>query len=174
MATCGHIIGVLRGQGLDATKNNPVCLNMDAFILHNYTSPRHARIVVDEIGVGSGVLDRLRELGLRVSGFNASARPSRRNAHQFANARAQAYWNLRRLMEEGKIAIPPDDDLTEELISVRWKVNSAGRVQIEPKEDLRSRLRRSPDKADAMAMAFATLDRRERHSSERLPPMAMS
>ena len=77
-------------------------------------------------------------------------------------------------MEEGKIAIPPDEHLTEELISVRWKANSAGRVQIERKEDLRVRPRRSPDKADAMAMAFATLDRRERPSSERSPPMTMS
>ena len=48
---------------------------------------------------------------------------------------------------------PEDDHLADELCSIRWKVSSAGQIQIEPKSDLRSRLGRSPDRADAVAMA---------------------
>jgi len=41
------------------------------------------------------------------------------------------------------------------LTATRWQVNSAGKVVIEAKDALRERLGRSPDRADAVAMAFA-------------------
>jgi hypothetical protein len=119
-------------------------------------SARGPRIIVDEVGIGSGALDRLRERGFRVSGFNGGRSPtSGTPERQFANRRAESYWHLRRLLEEGRIALPRDEKLFDELAATRWKVNSTGKVQIEPKDDLRARIGRSPDRADAAAMAFA-------------------
>jgi phage terminase large subunit len=117
---------------------------------------RGPKIIVDEVGIGSGALDRLRERGFRVSGFNGGRSPTAGTPErQFANRRAESYWQLRRLLEEGRIALPRDEKLFDELAATRWKVNSTGRVQIEPKDDLRTRIGRSPDRADALAMAFA-------------------
>jgi len=60
---------------------------------------------------------------------------------------------LRKLLEEERVALPADERLFDELTATRWKANSAGKVAIEAKDALRER-RRSPDRAEAVAMAF--------------------
>jgi len=111
-------------------------------------------IVVDEVGVGAGVCDRLAEAGYWTSGFNAGRTPASGERARFLNERAASFWTLRALLEGGEIALPPDLKLWDELTATRWKVNSAGKVALEPKDDLAQRLGRSPDRADAVAMAF--------------------
>ncbi len=114
-------------------------------------------IVIDEIGIGSGIVDRLRELGFTVKGFNGGSSPKGgvRRAARFLNRRAQTFWELRQKLEAGEIALPEDEKLTDELCAIQWKITSAGKIQIEPKDELRGRLGRSPDRADAVAMAFS-------------------
>lgn len=116
--------------------------------------PDHVAMVVDEVGVGSGMLDRLRELKFDVAGFNGGRSPSSGQEGQFANLRAESFWGLRRLLGSGLIALPRDDRLFDELAGIQWRVNSSGKVQLEAKDDTRARLGRSPDRADAVAMAF--------------------
>ncbi len=111
------------------------------------------RIVVDEIGVGGGIVDRLRERGFEVTSFNGGGRPRGKGRERHLNLRAQGYWTLRRALERGEISLPPDDDLRQELVSMRWGPTSSGQIQIEAKTELRARLGRSPDKADAVSMA---------------------
>ena len=38
---------------------------------------------------------------------------------------------------------------------MRWSIRLDGKLQLEGKDELRARLGRSPDRADAVAMAFA-------------------
>ena len=54
------------------------------------------------------------------------------------------------------MALPRDDKLWDELTSIRWKADSSGKVKLEGKDDLRGRLGRSPDRADAVTMCFAS------------------
>lgn len=108
--------------------------------------------VVDTIGVGAGVADRLSELGYDVVQFNAAAAAS--EPTRFKNARAEAYWIFRELMEEGLIDLDPaDEDLANELQAIHWSIDSGGRIQIEKKDDIRKRIGRSPDRADAAVMS---------------------
>ena len=107
---------------------------------------------IDEIGVGAGVVDRLREQGYGVRGVNV-ARP----AHQkeiFANLRAEGYWRLRELFAAGDIAIPQDQQLLGELASLSYGYDSRGRILMESKDELRRRGLPSPDKADALMLSF--------------------
>lgn len=115
------------------------------------------RMTVDEPGLGGGVIDRLREQSYRVMAFNGGRKADR--PEKFANLRAEAYWHLRTLLAEGRIALLQDDELWTELLAIRWKVSSAGLIQIEGKEEIRARLGRLPDRADAVAMAFANYGR---------------
>lgn len=63
---------------------------------------------------------------------------------------------LRERFEQGEIDIDPDDDkLAAQLGSIKWGIDSRGRIKIEPKDDMRKRGLLSPDRADAMAIAFA-------------------
>ncbi len=109
-------------------------------------------VIVDEVGLGSGVLDRLKELGFHAFGFNGGS--SSADSERFANLRAESYWMLARRLEAGEVALPPDEPLTDELLAVRWRPTPEGKIRIEAKDDLRGRLGRSPDRADAVAMAL--------------------
>jgi hypothetical protein len=69
------------------------------------------------------------------------------------------YWNLRDQFFKHAIALPKDNELANELASIQFKP-FAGKdgqiIKIESKDNIRDRLGRSPDKADALALAFAS------------------
>lgn len=111
---------------------------------------------VDVVGIGAGVVDRAKELGLPVVEANAGARAN--DPERYVNARAEWFWGLRERFESGEIDIDAaDEELAYELATIRWKPDSRGRVQIESKDDMKKRLGRSPDRADAVAIAFADI-----------------
>jgi hypothetical protein len=65
-------------------------------------------------------------------------------------------WKLSERFEQGEIDIDPDDDkLAAQLGSLKWGIDSRRRINIESKDDMRKRGVLSPDRADAMAIAFA-------------------
>jgi hypothetical protein len=67
-----------------------------------------ASAVVDIPGVGGGVVDRLLELGLPVAPHWGGEVLF--DKERFVNARAEDYWRLRELFEQGEVDIDPDDD----------------------------------------------------------------
>jgi phage terminase large subunit len=85
-----------------------------------------------------------------------------KDKERFSNLRAELYWNLREALNpdlEEPIALPPDDELLMELSSVKYQIDSRGRTKLEPKEDMKKRIGRSPDRADAVVLAFAPVAR---------------
>lgn len=107
---------------------------------------------IDGIGVGAGVIDRMREQDLTVISMIASRRAN--EPVQFLNARAEWYWWLRERFERGLMDIDPnDEELAEQLASIRFKRLSSGKIQIETKDDMRRRGLSSPDRADALMLA---------------------
>ena len=115
--------------------------------------------VVDVIGVGAGVVDRLREQGYEVRAFNAGERTDARdNSGElgFSDKRSAAWWNTRELLSEGVLALPPDDLLTGDLTAPMWRVMSGGVIKVESKENVKKRLRRSTDSADAVIQIVAS------------------
>jgi hypothetical protein len=134
MTVTGHVAGVLRGHG------------------------GHA--VVDVIGIGAGVVDKLREDKQAVAAFNAGGATDwkdRSGEMLFANKRAAAWWNLRELLDPANghaVALPPDDLLTGDLTAPHWRPTSGGRIVVESKEEIRKRLGRSTDSGDAVVQAF--------------------
>lgn len=115
---------------------------------------------VDVIGIGAGVLDRLREQGARADPFTASGGTRRRDASGelgFVNVRSAAWWNLRELLDpstDPDICLPDDDLLLGDLTAPGWKVLSGGKIQVESKDDIRKRLGRSTDDGDGTVQAF--------------------
>ena len=114
------------------------------------TSPE--RVCVDEIGGGAGVVDRLKEQGYPVRGINVALRAQQEKL--FANLRAEGYWRLKELFASGEIDIPNDHQLMGKLAALRYSFDSQGRVLMESKEAMRQRGLPSPDKADALMLAF--------------------
>lgn len=118
--------------------------------------------VVDGIGVGSGVVSRLRELQHVVLSFIASAGSDARDRSGelgFVNLRAAGWWTLRERLDPSSplkpVALPPDDLLTGDLTTPRYRTVSGAAIQIESKEDIAKRLDgRSTDTGDAVVMAM--------------------
>lgn len=114
---------------------------------------RRPSLWVDEPGLGGGLIDTLRERGWEVESFNGSAKP--RDSRRFLNKRAESFWHLRRVLEAGKVALPPDDRLFEEMLASEWTISGGGQIQIAGKDLMRKELGRSPDRLDAVVIALA-------------------
>ncbi len=115
-------------------------------------------VKVDMIGVGAGVFDALAEQGQACVGVN-SAESAIYEPKKYANLRAEMWFRAREVFREqyekgGVLSIPDDPELIEELSGVRYKTKSDGRLIVEPKEDYKKRLGRSPDKGDAFVYAL--------------------
>ncbi len=119
------------------------------------------RMHVDVVGLGAGVVDRARELNsVRTIGVNGGSKASDSEKH--LNLRAEMYDGLRQRFADGDISIPDDPELISQLASLTFSYTSRGQLQIESKDRIRSSGRQSPDKADALALAFGKgVDRNE-------------
>jgi hypothetical protein len=111
---------------------------------------------VDAVGVGAGVYDNLVDQGHPAIEYQSgwAAIDSKR----FVNRRAEDYWLLREACEAGEVDLPDeteDEDLIAQLGSIKWALDSKGRIKIESKDDMRKRGLPSPDRADACIMSFS-------------------
>lgn len=74
------------------------------------------------------------------------------------NPKAEGFWHPRGFFEQHQIMIPADDDLIRDLTQMKYKViDSEGTIRMETKEEMKKRTGFSPDRADALVMAFAEL-----------------
>jgi phage terminase large subunit len=105
-------------------------------------------IKVDDSGVGGGVSDKLRKLGAKVVMVNFGARPQDKKLYTSC---ADEMWFTFPL---DKATIPDDAELIEELSGRQYSYTNDERRKIEPKEQFKKRIGRSPDKADALILAY--------------------
>ena len=115
-------------------------------------------ILVDSVGLGAGVVDRARELGLPVRGINVGETAS--GTARFTNLKAEMWWRMRDWFDSKEVKIPDDNRLIGQLCSVRYKFTSSGKIQIESKEDMMKRGLKSPDEADSFVLTMAAGARR--------------
>ena len=108
-------------------------------------------IFVDVIGIGAGVVDRLKEQHWGVIAVNVAE--SADDKEHYSNLRAELYGD--RIKQWIKTADIPNDDDFYELANIKYKFNSTGQLQIERKEDMKKRGLESPDVADALMLTFA-------------------
>ncbi len=116
-------------------------------------SAAKALVYVDVAGVGAGVYDILKTgtSGVRCTAVDNAERAT--EPERYVNKRAENYWNFRELLRTEAVALDPHDrQLAAELRAVKFLIKK-GRVQIEEKAEIKKRLKRSPDRADAIVLA---------------------
>lgn len=123
-------------------------------------TPFRARLKVvnvDSAGIGYNFGLHLRDQGFPVELINVGQSP--RDGERYRNHKAEAYWGLRMRFAAGDIAIGSNtlgrERLTTQLTGIRYKLNPRGQVEIETKDDARKRGVKSPDRAEALMLAFA-------------------
>lgn len=147
---------------------------------------RPASICVDIIGIGAGVVDRLNEMagqghfdGTYIIGVNVSETKSA--SPKFARLRDDLYWRAREWLEKLDCSMRMDLDqrgssynlgneegwiphagdrhpISDEIRDILFSYLPNGKIKLEPKEDTKERLGRSPDLADAFVLTFADQD----------------
>ena len=117
-----------------------------------------AIINVDEGGLGAGVVDRLREVmreqNLRVT-INGCNNGGKARDQNYANFVTECYFTLRDRLTAGEIILPRDDELAAQLTTRKYLLTSSDKFILEDKKTYKKRIGRSPDRADALALAFA-------------------
>jgi hypothetical protein len=157
---------IVRRRGRDARTWAPLkyrgldTMQLAARVAEINASDRPDAIFVDEGGVGGGVVDRLRQLGVPVTGVNFGAKPDSGTLQElggmgerYANKRAEMWGTMRAWLPRG--AIPNDRELIDDLTGVEYGYNADNAIQLERKEDMKKRGLSSPDIADALALTFA-------------------
>jgi hypothetical protein len=146
----GHWIRVVKvTQGRDLMWTCGAVLDV-ARSLHQ-AKGRRPKIVVDDVGLGGGVTDRLREIGeFQIVAFNGGSKASSRDA---VNRRSELWLRAGEVMPLLDLD-PGDEELAADLLAPTFSFASDGARMVERKSDTRKRLRRSPDRADACLLTL--------------------
>ena len=110
-----------------------------------------ALTVIDEGGLGYGILDRLVEQRYKVRGVNFGWKA--KNSIMWGNKRAELWGAMREWLKTASIS--EDRQLKADLTGPQTKPDSSGTIFLESKKDMKSRGLASPDAADAIAVTFA-------------------
>ena len=148
-------MAVWRGHTLESviTKRGMDVMEVASWIASEINRGKPKRVRIDEIGIGAGVVDRLKQLGHRnVEAVSVSRSASRPELH--ANLRAELFWHLREALERGEVSLPRDEALLAELSAIRFDYSPTGQIRLEKKEEVKKRVGRSPDLADAVTLGF--------------------
>lgn len=115
-------------------------------------------IAVDSIGIGAGVVDALYDLKEPVLSINSSSKPTvETEQKKFANLRSQMWMMAGDEFDKGRVKLGDDYVLNGQLSSTKFHYTGNGKIQAESKDDIKKRLGRSPDRADAFVMGLYAL-----------------
>ena len=109
---------------------------------------------VDSVGIGYYMAQHLRDLDFPVVEVNVGERAS--DAERYRNRKAEYYWGLRMRLQEADLFGLRDERAIAQLVGIRYGHNARGQIEIESKEDARKRGVKSPDRAEAVMLAFAS------------------
>jgi hypothetical protein len=120
------------------------------------TEPEHrpVEVFIDAIGMGYGVLDSINQIGrINAVGINVAESPSQKETYM--NLRSELWFKFKSFLENKMCQLPNNEYMIADLISVKYKFTSSGKIQVEPKDQIKRRLGRSPDVADALVLLMA-------------------
>lgn len=118
-------------------------------------------VKIDSIGVGAGVVGELQNLAAegrheaRIVAVNVAEKSS--DPAMYLNLRAELWWGFRLALQDRHVdlsVMENADKTAADLLEPGWKVANKGQIQIESKDDIRKRIGRSTDNADALLLAF--------------------
>lgn len=133
-------------------------LNIAQDLMLEYGKPSCV-VKIDDDGVGGGVTDRLREVvaeeNLYIDVIDCHNGGKALSPERYDNWGAESWATIRDLLHDDEIQIPNDEDLVGQLSTRKYFITSKGKIRLESKDDMKKRGLRSPDRADALVLAFA-------------------
>ncbi len=116
---------------------------------------RPVRTYIDVVGFGAAVYDILKkEIGGEFTILEFDSGKPALDTERYLNRRAEGWWEFNQKLTDGELDLPQSDKLKAQLSDIRYTYNTKGLLQIESKEDAKSRGSKSPDVGDATMMTF--------------------
>lgn len=131
--------------------DNADLMQLSGVVAQAIVSWKPDAVFIDETGIGSGVVDRLRQVGHQVIGVNFG---STAMSPQYMNKRAEIWALMKKWLQEGGV-LPNDPSIKADLAAPTFSFDASNRMKLESKADIKKRLGRSPDLGDAIALTFA-------------------
>jgi phage terminase large subunit len=156
----------------------PIDINARAFVLQHLAGWKKKDVVFipDAGGMGQSLLATFTRSGRRVYEFHNGGTAAR--SDEYANRIAEAWFHLKALVEARRVHLPNDNRLLKQLSTRKYMIQeSDGRTILEKKDHLKERIGESPDRADALCMAFydhATMPSQSALSDSPHPQMGWS
>lgn len=113
-----------------------------------------ANVVLEELGMGVGVVETLQDMGYSDHVFGVNTGVASSFPELYTNLRCEM-WGETLQWLEGNVELPNYAPLNEDLLTIRKKPSSSGKLRLETKEEMRKRGVKSPDVGDALALTFA-------------------
>jgi hypothetical protein len=122
---------------------------------------RGIRVNVDSVGIGHYFAQHLKDCGFKVKRVNVGERAH--DPERYSNLKAEIYWGFRQRLQEATLGGLSDPVSIAQLSAIRYEHNARGQIVIESKEQMSRRGLKSPDRAEALILAFG--------ASKRLQPV---
>jgi len=169
--TDSTVIAVRQGRDLIAIKrfHGDDTMTVVGHVIDAIEEYKPVLTVIDEGGLGYGILDRLTEQRYKVRGVNFGWKA--KNQIMWGNKRAELWGETREWLKSA--SIKTDRMLKNDLTGPKIKPDSSGKIFLESKKDMKSRGLASPDAADAIAVTFA-FPLAHREYNPKLPRRAMA
>jgi hypothetical protein len=151
--TDSTVIAVRQGRDIIAVKrfHGDDTMTVVGHVIDAIEEYKPVLTVIDEGGLGYGILDRLTEQRYKVRGVNFGWKA--KNSIMWGNKRAELWGDMREWLKSA--SIKTDRMLKNDLTGPKTKPDSSGKIFLESKKDMKSRGMASPDAADAIAVTFA-------------------
>jgi hypothetical protein len=147
------VIAIRQGRDIVALKKykGDDTMEVVGHVIQVIEEYKPALVIVDEGGLGAGVVDRLKEQRYKIRGVNFGTKS--KNPLMWGNKRAEMWGEMREWLKSA--SLPKDRYLKSDLVGPMMKPDSKGTIFLESKKDMRARGLASPDAADAIAITFA-------------------
>jgi hypothetical protein len=147
------VIAVRQGRDIVELRRHRGADTMEVvgYVIEAIEDYNPAMVVIDEGGLGAGIVDRLKEQRYKIRGVNFGNKASK--PMMWGNKRAEMWGAMREWLKSA--SIPSERMLKSDLIGPMTKPDSKGALFLESKKDMKARGLASPDAADAIAVTFA-------------------
>lgn len=144
----GYVAGIKTWSGMDITATADRGAADAAEVGSIYVN-------VDATGVGAGVAPGINKMSVTAFAVKSAGKPSKTTElGDFKILRDQLWWECREwLRTDPGAMLPPDEMLLEELLLPDYRVDS-GKIRVMQKDVMKEKLKRSPDRADAIVLTF--------------------
>lgn len=162
-----------QGRVIHWTRVEPTWGPADArkYIMQLFEDGKIDRCNIDENGVGYGLVDELKKTKWHKKVFGYKSQSSATRDDKYHILRDEMHGIFKEWLENIPCRIPDDENLKQDIVTPGWH-KKAGRINVESKEDVYKRIKRSTDHGDSAMLTTIHINEKSYEPGEVREPGA--